>query len=162
MNIRIRIVVIIMALCTLLAISGCAFFGQLLSPAFTPTPASTPTPTAIAGIQTPITVDGAGLLIVMATNDPALYESGAFAIQTQPGETVLHVEAQTVSGNIDLGTFAQGVYLTDENGNKCPLVSYGNEKPFWEFMVPKTSKSFTLHLPDGQTIKLDSILKMIP
>ena len=116
--------------------------------------------TPIAGIEVPITVDGAKLLIVMATNDT---KSGHFNIQaSSPEETILYVEAQIVSGNIDLNTFANGISLTDDNGKKCLLVSYGTEKPFWVFMVPKASKSFTLHFPDGQMIKLDPILKMVP
>ena len=122
----------------------------------------TPTSGSIKGIESPITVNGAELLIVLVTNDTTLYDSGPFSVQTQPGQTVLHIEAKIVSGNIDLGTFAKGISLTDESGNQCPLVSYGSEKPFWEFMAPKASKSFTLHFSDGQTIKLDSILKMVP
>ena len=124
-------------------------------------PAFAPTPSAIAGIETPITVEGVKLIIVMATNDPELYDPGDFAIQHSPEETIIHIEAQIVSGTID-HPFAKGVSLTDNKGKQCPLASYDLGKPYWEFRVPKASKSFTLHFPDGQKVKLDPILKMVP
>jgi hypothetical protein len=146
-----------------LSLSGCGP-GQMFGPTMTPTPTQTPAPTQIptVDIKSPVTVGSAQLLIVMATNDTTLYDTGPFAIQHAPDVTILHVEGKIVSGTIDLSTFSNDISLTDGNGNKCSLVSSGTEKPFWEFMVPVASKSFTLHLPDGQLVNLDSILKIVP
>jgi hypothetical protein len=147
MNARQRTIYILVLVMSLI-LSGCG-------------PASAPTASAIAGIETPITVEGVKLIIVMATNDTELYDSGPFDIQHSAEETIIHIEAQIVSGTID-HPFAKGVSLTDNKGKQCPLASYDLGKPYWEFRVPKASKSFTLHFPDGQKVKLDPILKMVP
>ena len=160
MNAKQRTIAILLLVAGLI-VSACRL-GGLLGPVPTSIPPLPPTSATIAGIETPITVGGAELLIAMATNDTSLYDSGPFAIQHPPEETILHIEAQVVSGNIDLNTLANSISLTDENGKQYLPVSYGNEKPFWEFMVPIASKSFMLHFPDCQTVKLDSILKMVP
>jgi len=133
----------------------------------TATPESATGPILIARSDVPITVDGAELLIVMATNDIIKFNDQNFVDFTQaPEETTLYIEARIVSGIFD--PFVRGFSLTDENGTEGPLVSTGwvdvaaGDKPFWEFIVPKDSKSFTLRFPDGQLVKLDLILEMVP
>jgi len=136
-----------------------------ITPTFTPDPNATPIP--MARMDVPIIVGDAKILIVMATNDPKKISDPFFIdITHSPEETTLYVEAQIVSGNFD--PFADGISLTDENGKPCPrgstswvdIVEFKN--PYWEFTVPKASKSFTLHFPDGQLVKLDLILEMVP
>lgn len=125
-----------------------------------PTPINTPTPNALIGIETPINIGDGELLIVLATNNTQLYDSGTFEIQHSSEETILHVEGQIVSGTIDLNTLGTDISLTDENGEQCSLVSSGTDEPVWEFLVPIDSKSFTIHLSDGKSIILDSILNI--
>src|SRR5512138_3215225 len=71
---------------------------QAAQPTATPIPPTPvpPTPTAdlSIGIKPPVKVEGAELLIVLATNDKSLYDAGPFSVQTDPGQTVLHVEGK--------------------------------------------------------------------
>ncbi|MHC1781444.1 MAG: hypothetical protein AB9891_01555 [Anaerolineaceae bacterium] len=143
-------------------LTGCA--GQTpAAPTALPTaPATaTPTPVPYVDISKPVKVDGAELKFIQATDDTSLYDSGPFAVQHADDVTVLHVEAEIVSGDIDLETFQDGVALIDEKGEDLAMISYSVEKPFWEFLVPITSKSFILQLPDGQMVKLDPILNLL-
>lgn len=140
---------------------------NLVSSSHTATPESTPGPVVMAQIDVPITVDGATLLILLATNDSQKFNDSFFIDMTHSAEqTTLYIEAQIVSGKFD--PFANDISLTDDNGKQYSPVSISwvdlvaGEKPFWEFVVPIDSKSFTLHFPDGQLIKLDLILEMIP
>jgi len=136
--------------------------GELLGPTLTPTPEPTPTPDAIAGIDTPITVSDAQLLIVTATNDPSQYSTGGFGVKLSSPDVILfYVEARVVSGDVDLTALMKTISLTDENDVNCSMVASGTEKPFWLFAVPKSSQSFTLHLGD-ESIVLDTILDMVP
>lgn len=139
-----------------LALMSCGS-GQVAEPAQAPGSQD-----LVLDAKSPLAVEGAELLIVLATNDTRLYDSGPFVIQHAADVTILHVEGRLVSGNLNLAAFGAGISLTDENGDPCALVSSGTEEPFWEFMVPATSRSFTLHLPDGQLVSLDSILQLVP
>lgn len=116
----------------------------------------------------PVTVNGAKLLIVMATNDIKKINNEFFFFDEQLSskKTTLYVEAQIVSGNFDPD--ADDISLTDENGKQYSLGTMGFadisglKKLFWTFIVPKASKSFTLHFPDGQMVKLDPVLDLVP
>lgn len=120
-------------------------------------PAATPTSSPVAGIETPIKIAGAELKITLATTDSTAYDSGPFSVQTDPGTKLIHIEAAVISGSPDFTILNQDVSLVDGKGKDCQLVSFGNEKPLWEFIVPDGEKSFTLTFGDGQTVVLDSI-----
>ena len=59
------------------------------------------------------------------------------------------------------------VSITDENGRKgnfdfstTTIFDSGKgNKIMWIFVVTQASRSFTLHLPGGQTVELDSLVK---
>jgi hypothetical protein len=160
MNIK-KICYCTLLIVTIVSMTGC---GSQASPTPTVTPTAaltaTPTPEPYLDPAGPITVDGAKLSIVLATDDTSLYDSGPFAVQHEPDVIILHVEAKIESGEVDLGKLSEQVSLLDDKGNKCPLVSSGTEKPFWEFMAPINSESFLLQFPGDQIVKLDSILKL--
>ena len=117
------------------ALDGYLHCPNLISSSYTATPESTPGSVVIAKIDVPITVDGAKLLIVLATNDTQKFNDSFFIDMTQSAEeTTLYVEAQIVSGKFD--PFAEGISLTDENGKQYSPVSTGwvgfidGKKPF--------------------------------
>ena len=89
----------------------------------------------------PVTVNGAKLLIGMATNDIKKINNEFFFFDEQLSskKTTLYVEAQIVSGNFDPD--ADDISLTDENGKQYSLGTMGFadisglKKLFWTFIV---------------------------
>lgn len=88
------------------------------------------------------------------------------------GETVLSVEAKVLSGNAEKLLGPEGrkkfkVWVTDKKGNKnrsktvtSTVTAKGDILSIhWMFVVPKTSKSFLLHVTGQRSINLAPYLK---
>ena len=132
-------------------------------PTFTPSP--TPTSTPIPGIGTPLVVRGIQLRLTSARQQES-YESVAQTFRPMnPQDILLIVEGKVVSGELEGVRDWKEVWLLDENGRKdVPGITISGtidgepNKVIWLFAVAKTSRSFTLHLPDGHTVNLAPLL----
>jgi hypothetical protein len=107
------------------------------------------------GIDTPVNVSGVDLKLYSATYNPNVsFGSGK----------ALMVKAEILSGADDPSKW--DVSLTDSSGDKSTpgLTATGTSpsgKPdvTWGFDVAAGASSLTLHLPGGQTILVDSLVK---
>ncbi len=138
-----------------------------------PPSASTPVPPASSpsmGISAPVTIEGVQLQVA-SIEEADTYNMGGQDVQPNSGaDTILLIDV-TIK-NADYAT-TQGwkgkVSVTDENGQESEpeLTQTSTEGKGggsvsaikWIFVVAKSSRSFMLSLPGGQTVKLDSLLK---
>lgn len=105
------------------------------------------------GISSQLTVADAKLRIVSVTTQDA-----------QEGKAWLSVKAEIETNNLD-SVRGWKVWVVDENGHESVLdtvdvTDYAVDgKPdivVWFFLVTQTSRSFTLHFPSGEEIRLNS------
>ncbi|GAB4419707.1 MAG: hypothetical protein Kow002_07540 [Anaerolineales bacterium] len=133
------------------------------TPTATSTPTTTPTPKAILGITEPMKVEGVEIQL-----DAAHFEDSYSAFDktwrpSKSGETLLIVEGTTNDKDVEIHTWK--VKVIDNKGDEhmsSIRISKKAEKGkqfVWIFAVPETSHSFTLVLPDDQTIDITSIFE---
>lgn len=130
-----------------------------------PTPTKTPTP--IRGIDIPLSVQGVELQISSVTQQDTYQTSAGQTFEPVAANDVfLIVESAVLSGDVE-GILDWSVSITDDKGRETtPGLSTttrsdsgrGNSVT-WLFVVARTWRFFTLHLPDRQTINLDPLLR---
>ncbi len=131
-----------------------------------PTAVSTPVP----GIGAPLAIEGIPLQVVSVTRQ-ATYEVSfqQKSVPTFSSDECLIVKA-TVQTDDPEKLRGWKVSITDENGRgsfpdmtSTEMDAQGTPKALmWLLVVAKASRSFTLHLPGGQTIQLDTLLGSRP
>jgi hypothetical protein len=140
-----------------LLLTGCGWAQSLL-------PAAAPTP--VPGIDAPLTVEGIQLQVIsIARQDTYEVSSQQEFVPNSPWDECLIVEASIKAYDPQK---AQGweVSVTDENGreSKSNLTSTETDASgvakgiMWLFVVATDARSLTLHLLDGQSIQLDTLL----
>ena len=114
-----------------------------------------------AGCELCFTAGGCNLHVTSVQLGKAL-----FALQGMgTDETVLSVDLNVISGDVEKVTKCQGdvdVWVTDENGRKNSsraATIFRNSKGEvtsvqWLFSVPRSSKSFCLNFPGGESLDL--------
>lgn len=132
--------------------------------------APTAMPTPIPGVGAPLTIEGIQLQVTSAKEQDAYEVSfDQKFVPNDPGDECLIVEA---SIKTDDPQKVQGwkVSVTDENGRESkPNITTTKTDAsgvakgvMWLFVVAKESRSFTLHLPNEQTIQLNTLLSSSP
>lgn len=135
-----------------------------IPPTATPVP---PTATPIPGIEAPLTIARARLLVtsVEIQDSFELGPSQRFE-PTSHNDAVLVVETKTENATEGLADDWE-VSVTDENGRRSePAITMTSvsqsgsvESITWVLIVARASRSFTLHLPEGQTVDLAHFLR---
>jgi hypothetical protein len=144
-----------------LILAGCG--GAQSAP---PTAASTPVP----GIGAPLAIEGIPLRVTSVTRQ-ATYEASFQQkfVPTFPTDECLIVKAAVQTDDPEK-LRGWKVSITDENGRasfpnmtSTEMDAQGTPKSLmWLLVVAKASRSFTLHLPGGQTVQLDTLLASPP
>ena len=121
------------------------------------------------GIDSPISVSEVEFQLYSAFYNKAL-------VPSDPDDVALVVKGEVLSGEGDLQSRMDAlgrlfpnseIWITDENGRKSTpgvvmtaLTPNGNPGISWVFHVAKNSRSLTLSLPGGQTIRnVDSLVE---
>jgi hypothetical protein len=132
-----------------------------------PTATPTPAPTTPSGTGALLTVEGIQLQIVSVKEQDRYNDYGP---RNTFGDTLLVVSTKVIGvvsrQSFEAVTWRPGTSVTDENGRISEIGNLGystNQSEqvtaiTWVFVVAKSSRSFTLTLPGGQTVKLDSFL----
>jgi hypothetical protein len=144
-----------------LLLTGCGGAQSLL-------PAAAPTP--VPGIGASLTVEGIALQVISVVRQDTYEVSPQQKfVPNFPGDECLIVKA-SVQTNDPEKLRGWKVSVTDENGRESlpnmtstETDASGTPKAIkWLLVVARTSRSFTLHLPAGQTIQLDTLLASPP
>jgi hypothetical protein len=138
------------------------------SPPTPPTTATAPIP--LTGVDQPLTVEGLSLQLISArlAEEIPLGASPRTAANPQ-SDQLLRVDARVLEGDpqaaVKLGE-AGKVWLTDEKGSRLNAsasvynaVQGETQTVTWLFDVPKTSQTFTLHLPGDTQIDLTPLIE---
>jgi len=131
------------------------------TPTKTPTRTKTPTPTGIPGITKPVTVQGIDLQFTSVSKTGHWNYSGNDYTPKKSSDTFLVVKANVLTPGTMLATLSKwGAKIN--NGNEWAfLQSTGAtgsiDTVTWVFVVPISETSYTINLPDGVDVVLDSL-----
>ena len=121
--------------------------------------------TTIPDSDIPFAVGNFQLQITSVSRGPMMFAPVGMA----EDETVLKVETKVHSGDPNIVAKSEGefdVWITDENGRRNSVRSTMSKSNrdrkilaiYWHFGVAKSSESFYLHFPDGETVDLSPFL----
>ncbi|MGD0173387.1 MAG: hypothetical protein ABSC61_02965 [Anaerolineales bacterium] len=131
------------------------------TPTLTPTPTQTPTPTEIPGIAVPVTVDGVDLQFVSVTTASHWLVGSQDYTPTSPSDSFLIVKANVLTDNTAHSTLAGWDVTVNGLVSWTFLQSQGASSSItsatWVFIVDKGLTSFTINLPGGVDVPLDSL-----
>ena len=131
------------------------------TPTLTPTPTQTPTPTGIPGVTMPVTVDGVDLQFVKVTTASHWLVGSTDYTPTSSGDTFLVVTANVLTDNTAHSVVAGWDVTVNGDVSWTFLQSHGNSSSInsvqWVFIVDQSLTSFTINLPGGVDVPLDSL-----
>jgi hypothetical protein len=148
-------------------------FYQTPTPTITPTSTSTPTPTktltptrtatptGIPGITMPVKVTGVSLQFTSVKQASHWLVGSSNYTPTSSQNTFLVVKADILSPSTAHATIASWTVTLNDETKWTFLQSHGNSSAIdsveWVFVVSKSLSAFTINLPGGVDVALDSL-----
>jgi hypothetical protein len=150
-----------------LACNSIPFFAPTPTPTATPTstptptPTLTPTPTEVFGITAPVTVDGVDLKFVSVSTASHWLVGSQDYTPTSPSDTFLVVTANVLTAGTAHSTLAAWDVTLNGSVSWTFLQSKGDSSAItaatWVFIVDQSLTKFTINLPGGVDVVLDSL-----
>jgi hypothetical protein len=131
------------------------------TPTLTPTPTQTPTPTEVFGITSPVTVEGVDLQFVSVTTASHWLMGSTDYTPKSSSDTFLVVKANVLTPGTVYDTLKDWAVTLNSS------IDWGINQPSgdissidsitWVFVVNQSESSFTINLPGGVDVPLDSL-----
>jgi hypothetical protein len=145
---------------------NCTTINRVIYPATkTPTPTATPTltptPTGIFGITTPVEVDGVSLKFTGVQKESHWLVGSDDYTPTSSTDTFLVISADVLTVYTAHSTVAGWDVTLNGNVSWTFLQSHGDSSSIdsvqWVFIVDQNLSNFTINLPGGVDVPLDSL-----
>jgi hypothetical protein len=131
------------------------------TPTLTPTPTQTPTPTGIPGVTMPITVEGVDLQFVSVTTASHWLFGSTDYTPKSSSDTFLVVKANVLTPGTAQVTLKDWNPTLNNDISWNFMQSHGDinsiDSITWVFVVSQSESSFTINLPGGVDVPLDSL-----
>jgi hypothetical protein len=132
-----------------------------MTPTFTPTPTPTPTSTGVLGITMPVAVEGVELQFVSAKQVTHWQFGSTDYTPKSSGDAFLVVKANVLTPGTAHDT-VKNWYVTLNNGVSWVFLQSGGDissidSMEWVFIVSQSESTFTINLPGGVDVPLNSL-----